>query len=333
MLRAAVKARPPTLRVIGMRRRRAVTLIELLVVIAIVAILLALLLPAVQTARESARRTTCTAQLKQVSLAMLHHHEVHGHLPSGGWGFEWVGLPDLGYGRGQPGGWIYNTLPFIEQQACHDAGMGSSEEARRLASAERLATPIASLNCPSRRTAQAYATRNDPPYLRNPRETATVLKVARSDYAANAGDRSFSFPAGPQTIADGLGGNFLWPDPLKFSGICFPRSEVKLAQVIDGATSTFLIGEKYLQPDCYTTGTDSGDNESMYNGYCTDLVRFALNVPSQDTIGFSRPQRFGGPHPGGCLIANCDASVHLIAYSIEFEAFRCGANRRDCESR
>jgi prepilin-type N-terminal cleavage/methylation domain-containing protein len=312
-----------------MHYRRAFTLVELLVVVAIIGVLIALLMPAIQAARESARRVTCSNQLRQLAVAMLHHHETHGHLPSGGWGYEWVGIPDLGFGRKQPGSWIFNTLPFFEQQACHDHGHGFDGELRQTANAQRLATPIVILNCPSRRSAVAYPTLESPVHLRNPRETATVMAVARSDYAANAGDRSFSFSAGPATIAEGLAGTFSWPDPNKFSGICYPRSEVRLAQVADGATNTFLIGEKYLQPDAYTNGTDSGDNESMYNGYCTDLVRFALNVPSPDTIGISRPQRFGGPHPGGCLIAHCDASVQLVAYSISFEAFRSGANRRD----
>ena len=85
------------------RRRRAATngftLVELLVVIAIIGILIGLLLPAVQAARESARRTTCTNNLKQLVLGMISHEDVQHHLPTGGWCYYWVGDPDQGYDR------------------------------------------------------------------------------------------------------------------------------------------------------------------------------------------------------------------------------------------
>ena len=73
------------------------TLVELLVVIAIIGILIGLLLPAVQAARESARRTTCTNNLKQLALGMISHEDEQHHLPTGGWCWYWVGDPDQGY--------------------------------------------------------------------------------------------------------------------------------------------------------------------------------------------------------------------------------------------
>jgi prepilin-type N-terminal cleavage/methylation domain-containing protein len=104
--------------------RRGFTLVELLVVIAIIGILVALLLPAIQAAREAARRTQCTNHLKQLSLGMIQHAETHGHLPTAGWLGSWVGDPDRGFDERQPGGWIYNILPFIEEQQVHDMGIG-----------------------------------------------------------------------------------------------------------------------------------------------------------------------------------------------------------------
>jgi len=104
--------------------REGFTLVELLVVIAIIGILVALLLPAIQAAREAARRNQCTNNLKQWSLGALNHEAAHKHFPSAGLGGKWTGDPNWGFGRKQPGGWLYNILPYIEEQQIHDIGFG-----------------------------------------------------------------------------------------------------------------------------------------------------------------------------------------------------------------
>ena len=91
-------------------------------VVAGVVIALLLLLPAAQSVREAARRTQCQNNLKQIGLGFLHHHDVHRHFPTGGWGSAWQGEPDRGFGESQPGGWIYNILPYVEQQGIRDLG-------------------------------------------------------------------------------------------------------------------------------------------------------------------------------------------------------------------
>ena len=93
------------------KRKSGFTLVELLVVIAIIGILIAMLLPAVQAAREAARRLQCSSQLKQIGVAFHNHAATHRHYPTGGWGWRWIGDPDRGYGKAQPGGWVYNILP------------------------------------------------------------------------------------------------------------------------------------------------------------------------------------------------------------------------------
>jgi len=89
--------------------------VELLVVIAIIGVLVALLLPAVQAAREAARRSQCQNNLKQMGLSALNYEGSQKAFPSTGWGWHWMGDPDQGAGKNQTGGWIYSLLPYIEQ--------------------------------------------------------------------------------------------------------------------------------------------------------------------------------------------------------------------------
>lgn len=93
---------------------RGFTLIELLAVIAIVGVLVALLLPAMQSARESARRVHCRNNIRQLALGCQQHLTQQGFFPSGGWGWCWTGDPDRGFGKSQPGGWAFSVLPFVE---------------------------------------------------------------------------------------------------------------------------------------------------------------------------------------------------------------------------
>ena len=136
--------------------RPAFTLVELLVVIAIIGVLVALLLPAVQSAREAARRLQCKSHLKQLALGSLVHHDRQQFFPSGGWGRRWVCDPDRGFGRRQPGGWAYHILPFIEQEPLHTLGAGASDAEKRRLNAARIGTPLPIFYCPTRRPVGAY---------------------------------------------------------------------------------------------------------------------------------------------------------------------------------
>ncbi len=163
--------------------RSAFTLVELLVVIAIIGILVALLLPAIQAAREAARRMECTNHIKQMSLGMLNHESALRFFPSGGWIWYWMGDPDQGFGKKQPGGWPFNILPYIEAKGLHDMAKGQTLAEKRKTLGTMGQTPMAVFYCPTRRGASVYP---NPTY--NCVNTDPIAFAAHTDYAANAGD-------------------------------------------------------------------------------------------------------------------------------------------------
>ncbi|MBN1591328.1 MAG: DUF1559 domain-containing protein, partial [Pirellulales bacterium] len=329
-------------------------LVELLVVIAIIGILVALLLPAVQAAREAARRVQCGNHLKQFGTAAQAHLSAHGIFPTNGWGWHWIGDPDRGVGRRQPGGWIYNVLPYMEQIDLYSLQSGKAVgSSQRLGAAKAmLETPIAIFNCPSRREATVYPTGLAGSYgsmQSNPNYSATVTEVARSDYASNGGTL-FSDPSshgsnfshwGPDDIEDGesAAGNVNWDKiSAATNGVFYPASEVKQADIEDGTSHTYMFGEKYIMVDYYTTGQDGGDNENMCTGDNGDITRWARSGtdadqvyrPRHDTPGYYNWYIFGSAHADAFNMVFCDGSVHAIPYAIDYyDVHQRLANRRD----
>src|SRR5215213_243763 len=162
-------------------RRSAFTLVELLVTMAIVSLLVALLLPAIQSAREAARRGQCQNNVKQIALAVILFHDTHRAFPQGGWGNEWVGDPDQGVGQRQPGGWIYNILSFIEENDLHDLGARLTGAAASDQYSKRMQTPIPLLVCPSRRACATWPIGPKSTWVRIPKPFGNVTVVARAD--------------------------------------------------------------------------------------------------------------------------------------------------------
>lgn len=325
--KTAADARPA---IAGLWRRgcrTGFTLIELLVVIAIIGVLVALLLPAVQAAREAARRLQCQNQLKQIALAMLLHEQAHKHFPTAGWGGAWVGDPDRGFAQNQPGGWVYNILPFIEQDALRKLGSGQTDAQKMATNTQVISTPLSGFNCPSRRDAKPR--KGGIQWAINA-NTSTV-GVARGDYAGNGGDPpSTDTDGGPSSFAAAPG--HTWSPTNVYTGILFPKSMITIAQVRDGTSHTYLVGEKYLNPDRYEDGGDVSDDWSMYAGAQGDVIR-STHVswpPSQDWPGLSSFSfSFGSAHSGTFQIAFCDGSVHGIAYDIDPTIYSRLGNRKD----
>jgi prepilin-type N-terminal cleavage/methylation domain-containing protein/prepilin-type processing-associated H-X9-DG protein len=314
--------------------RRAFTLVELLTVIAIIGVLVALLLPAVQAARESARRAQCMNHLKQLSLAFLNFEQSTRAFPSGGWGDVWLGVPHRGLGPGQPGAWAYQILPFMEEQSLFDLGTGLTGQAEKDAYRNRLKTPLAVHYCPTRRATALYPYHWDHPVLpfgygfigaRNP--------VAKNDYAVNIGDPAWTCCHDRPLSFDVIdNGTYTYPDLFDHTGISFAFSNVRVEQVTDGLSHTYMLGEKYLNPDMYTTGSTYGDDQTLYHGHNSDLMRSTnpmFGPPRQDQPGLDLFEPFGSAHSTGCNFAMCDGSVRTISYDSDPEMHRRLGHRAD----
>jgi prepilin-type N-terminal cleavage/methylation domain-containing protein/prepilin-type processing-associated H-X9-DG protein len=345
-----------------MRRfRSGFTLVELLVVIAIIGILVALLLPAIQAAREAARRSQCQNNLKQLGLACLNHEHTQKFFPSAGWGWNWTGDPDRGYGADQPGSWAYNILSYMEETSVRDAGRGiTNQTSKELAMKAAVGTPIPAFNCPTRRPAMAF------PFVHGSGRLAENLKecksgncvVTRSDYQVNAGNVNYSSNYGPNKLNDTT---YDWPyeptpgftggadSKLPQSGISYQHSQVRIEQITDGTSETMMFGEKYKNPDHYLDGTASNDDQSMFVGHDQDMVGYTYlqrksnkalpyidNAnfyfgPVQDRPGYDggQPFRFGSAHPAGIHVVFCDGSVRSVAYDVSAKVFGLMGGRDD----
>lgn len=296
--------------------RTGFTLVELLVVIAIIGVLVALLLPAIQAAREAARRSQCLNNLKQLGLGSLNHESTHGFYPTGGWSYDWGPDPDRGFGEDQPAGWMYGLLPFIEQQNLRNLGSGTTvgSAAHQAAMTSLFQTNVAGYRCPTRGGAALPLSvwnptvKNVGSWVRN---MSTTSGIMRGDYAGNSGtsfvwDGAEWFGSAPSatngdyTAVDAYISTRMSQLPTNScepatgfagllykrcqSGVIHVRSEISLNQIEDGTSNTYLIGERYMQPAEYNGAASSSDpgyslssNQSAYCGYEWDNQRKAWN--------------------------------------------------------
>lgn len=307
------------------------TLVELLVVIAIIGVLVAILLPAVQSAREAARRNQCRNNLKQLALGANNHLSVHKFFPVGGWGWGWAGDPNYGYDLNQPSGWMYTILPFIEEGAVHSLGKGMAENSapRRAAITQAIGTPISIYFCPTRRTPQTVPFVHGQNYFNL---SAKPKVVARNDYAAAAGSVGREQEClGPSTYTAGkTSGDGCWKanNNHRLRGITVMRGTglIGIRQIKDGVSKTMLYSEKYQNPSL----TEDHDNDQGWNlGYDRDVVRWNDRAPKFDFGKISDYGVFGSAHASGLQAAFADASVHTITYDIDDPTFIRLGDRSD----
>ncbi len=323
------------------QRQRAFTLVELLVVIAIIGILVALLLPAVQQAREAARRNQCINNLKQLSLGALTHESSVKHLPTGGWGNDWVGDADRGFGQEQTGGWVFNILAFIEEAALRDQASDGKPDVHTQPQLQgawnMLLHPISIISCPSRRSGGVYRA-GGTASAKNAAPLSADTLVGRGDYGACVGDSPQGFDhGGPPSLqivhlgfytfrTERLGRMASEPG---MTGVSFQRSEIAIKHIKDGTSKTYLYGENYLNPDNYLTGRDPGDNETWCTGANNDNFRSAFSAPQQDRPGVVFTNVFGSAHTSSFHMAWCDGHVTGLSYDIDVTVHRNNANRKD----
>jgi len=320
------------------KAHRGFTLIELLVVIAIIAILVALLLPAVQQAREAARRASCKNQLKQLGLALHNYHDTHSTFPPGA---VVSGNDYTSFARRAP--WTVLILPFLEQGALYDSFNMSSDfhgaynDGASAASANGIASrrQVAAFICPS------YPGRGD---------------GTHSNYfGVMGGDQTQ-----PAWAISGTGlGRAMWEN-----GVLFRNSRIKMRDVTDGTSNTFLIGEtKYqlgqgvrneyfgwastMRPSAspgtvvgtLAAATDVPINAWNGDGHRLDTA-FTNNTASargtimvdgdlENAINNLMGRAFGSYHKGGAQFVFVDGSVNFISENINMGTYQNLAIRND----
>jgi prepilin-type N-terminal cleavage/methylation domain-containing protein/prepilin-type processing-associated H-X9-DG protein len=302
-------------------KRHAFTLVELLVVIAIIGILIALLLPAVQAAREAARRMHCSNNLKQVGLAAQMYHDVNKRFPPGSTLYPGTGSGSMGFGLHT---WL---LAYMEQKAIVDNFRFNlpSNHAFNLAVAEEVAS---SFICPS------YSGPLDDP---SPGGAGFRITNYYGVMGAELRPGSGSPASYKVRMADTLCRDYY------INGIFYPLSEVTIRDVTDGTSHTLAVGERryalrgWVRGAWYSGPTDNPTqmcSSSAKN--VTKPINSDVNTWCYETNGcpngrtlFFNELFFSSEHPGGAQFAFADGSVHYVSDGIEFRTFQDLAIRND----
>jgi prepilin-type N-terminal cleavage/methylation domain-containing protein/prepilin-type processing-associated H-X9-DG protein len=300
-------------------RRSGFTLLELLVVIAIVGVLLALLLPAVQKVRESASRLRCGNNLHQLVLAVQMYHDANGRLPPGQIGplRPVRGQPNYGWGPdGTPWSWLARLLPYLEQGNLAAHGGVPWQTLRQSGIA---ATPIDTFLCPS--AGAAPLTRTDAGNLEGFEVAVTCYKgVSGANWGFDTWENK---PVDTYWVNPSATGSY---DGLTYADGAMFRSDInrplRLEQITDGTSQTFLIGEDVPALNRWATWAYSD------NAYGTCAIPPNATEPDGrpfPTNDWGNTWSFRSRHPGGLQFALADGSVRFIPTAISLSVYRAMA--------
>ena len=307
-------------------RRNAFTLVELLVVITIIGILVALLLPAVQ----SARRTQCANNLKQIGLAVTNYNATIGVYPPGAfWG---------GNGVAHKGSILVHILPFLEQQNVYDAFDFKQAQVDGQMDAGTSspigATVISAYLCPSDDHVKVIDNEAHSP------SGIPSGKVALHNYAASAGPGSTAnngaCPCAEVTVFNAAA-TAPFSDGNNFAG-AFTRMSVSLrrAHFRDGLSNTIFFGE--VRPMCSWHNDSGWATSNNGNGYSHTIIPINYDTCTRDTSTTNNCKRycnwntetgFRSAHPGGAFFLLGDGSVQFLNQSIDYQMYQYLGDRRD----
>lgn len=321
------------------------TLVELLVVIAIIGILVALLLPAVQAAREAARRTQCVNRLKQITLATLSFENTKGYFPAARKGCDGSVMGEISECPNHPitgnvpgvdlrhqGASVFvQLLPYMEQETLFnlfdiqnktiwndDPWTGWLSDVEVL---QAIATPLEELTCPSDSERETYSE-----YVHG-HKSPEDLPAATGSYAAVAGDIG---PVGSDELSDvrsdpqGRKFNLKWNN----TGVFFYGKRIKLSRIVDGTSNTMFFGETI---DGHTTTNNNiwtnGNrcNSSMRSTYTP--LNTPIDSPDARRITPGSHCGFNSRHPGGANFAMGDGSVTYITDDIATDVYLAMSTR------